>query len=450
VRARVWVRVWVRVTPAGLRSGWRAFPTALALSLALSLASALAAQDTVRVGITYQPGVRPGLVVLPAPGLDSIQAIVARDLDFSDRFELIALPTSGSGPASPTLNYALYRALGAGLAVELAPATGSFVRMRLYDLAAEKIRGEVTLPVDRSGAGEGRMAIHALADEIVRLAVGQPGSAATRILFLNNDDKRIWRVDSDGAGLAPVTPAGVSAMSPVWSPDGSRIAYSQLSKDGGKPIVVQTMGSGTRSVLPLKGATQNITPAFSPDSRSLIFAQMSDGGVALYLVNVQDLCCVERLTGGRFAENFSPAYSPDGRRVVFVSTRAGGQQIYSMASDGTDQELLIPFDYGETGNSNAPEWSPDGTSIAFHREVRGAPQVWTYDLSGHRAKQLTSLGRNEDPSWAPDGRHVVFVSDRTGRRQLFVLDTETNRSRQIMTPFTARLPAWSRRLVRSQ
>ena len=36
--------------------------------------------DTVRVGITYQPGVRPGLVVLPAPGLDSVRAIIDRDL----------------------------------------------------------------------------------------------------------------------------------------------------------------------------------------------------------------------------------------------------------------------------------------------------------------------------------------------------------------------------------
>jgi TolB protein len=176
---------------------------------------------------------------------------------------------------------------------------------------------------------------------------------------------------------------------------------------------------------------------------------MSEAGVGLYLVNVQDLCCVERLTGGRFAENFSPAYSPDGRRIVFVSTRAGGQQIYSMASDGTDQELLVPFDYGETGNSNAPEWSPDGTTIVFHREVRGAPQIWTFDLAGRRAKQLSSLGRNEDPSWAPDGRHIVFVSDRTGRHQLFVVDAETNRVRQIMTSGRARLPAWSRPLARA-
>ncbi len=440
---------------SGGKTVWRLGKLAVSahvLIVALLLVPPLGAQDTVRVGITYQPGVRPGLVVLPAPGLDSIQAIVARDLDFSDRFEVIALtqpPPGASGGQTTPLNYAFYRALGATLAVELAPASGNFVRMRLYDLAAERVGGEVTLALERSGVGESRMAVHGLSDEIVRRATGQSGIAATRILFLNHEDKRIWRVDSDGAGSVPVSPAGLAVMSAVWSPDGSRIAYSQFSRDGGKPIVLQTLGTGTRAVLPIGATKQNITPAFSPDGRSLLYAGMSEAGTALYVLNAQDLCCVERLTTGRFAENFSPAYSPDGRRVVFVSTRAGGQQIYSMAADGTDQELLVPFDYGETGNSNAPEWSPDGTSIAFHREVNRAPQVWIFDLAARRPRQLTSSGRNEDPSWGPDSRHLVFVSDRTGRRQLFVVDTETNRVRQIMTPSSARLPAWSRTLLRS-
>ncbi|MBL8987504.1 MAG: PD40 domain-containing protein, partial [Gemmatimonadetes bacterium] len=169
----------------------------------------------------------------------------------------------------------------------------------------------------------------------------------------------------------------------------------------------------------------------------------------LYSVNVADLCCAERLTAGRFAENLSPVYSPDGRRVVFVSNRAGSPQIYGMAADGTDQELLVPFDYG-AGSSYAPDWSPDGTMIVFHREAGGTPQIYTYDLASRQLRARTSSGRNEDPSFAPDGRHIVFVSDRTGRRQLHVLDLETGKVRQVPTPGAARLPAWSRSLGRGR
>lgn len=407
------------------------------------------AQDTVRIVGGYRPGVRQGLVVLPATGLDSVHAIVARDLDYSDRFEVIALsqPPAGSPPASPRapVNYAFYRTLGAGLAVELVSASQG-VTARLHDLATEVVRAEANFTLSPTGAGEARLAIHRVSDEIVRWATGQPGIAASRILFLS--EGRIWRVDSDGANLYPVSPPGVPTMSPAWSPDGSRIAYVQFNADGSRPLIVQNLATGARSVVFGTAGTQSITPVFSPDGNRLTFTRLSDQGAVLYTVNVRDNCCLERLTGGRFAQNLSPAYSPDGRRIAFVSTRAGGQQIYVMGADGTVQELLVPFDYGTTGNSNAPEWSPDGAAIAFHREVTGTPQIWTFDVGSRRLTQRSSLGRNEDPSWAPDGRHLVFVSNRTGRRQLFVLDTETARVRQIMTPGSARLPAWSRLLGR--
>ena len=152
------------------------------------------------------------------------------------------------------------------------------------------------------------------------------------------------------------------------------------------------------------------------------------------------------MTAGRFADNLSPAFAPDGNRVAFASTRSGPPQIYVMDGDGTDQTLLVPFDYGVTGASTAPDWSPDGATVACQRDVSRAPQIFLYEVARRRVRQLTSAGRNEDPTWAPDGRHVAFISDRTGRRQIWVVDTETGRVRQLSTPGAARLPAWSPRL----
>src|SRR3989440_10456424 len=114
----------------------------------------LSAQDTstidrgVRIGIIYRPGVRPGMVMLPRKGmgLDSVRAMVARDLDYSDRFELISLPggdsirlaapsapgpspaagagtgkATGGAAAAAGLDYPLYHGPGAGFAVGLGP-----------------------------------------------------------------------------------------------------------------------------------------------------------------------------------------------------------------------------------------------------------------------------------------------------------------------------------------
>jgi len=424
----------------------------LLAAVAAPLAVPLAAQDTtrtpegVRIGIEYRPGVRPSVVVLPGPGLDSARAILSRDLDYSDRFEVITLgPRDTTGVVNPggrALDYALFRTLGASYAVELAP-DGPGAAVRLHDITAGALRREQRFTLPAQFDVNFRLAVHRLADEVVRWITGTPGYAGSRILFL--EDRRLYRVDSDGGGVTVVTPPGEEVLSPAWSPDGRRIVYTRFGRGTGS-LVLQSVATGEKTVVTGTTALLNITPTFSPDGRLVAFARSGEDGTDIFTADASQNCCVQRLTVGRYSDNLSPTFAPDGRRLAFVSTRAGAPQIYVMAADGTDQELLAPFDYGVTGSSNAPEWSPDGASVVFHRDVNGAPQVFVLDVASRRVRQLTSSGRNEDPSWAPDGRHLAFVSDRSGRRQLWVIDMVTGRIRQLTFQGQARLPAWSRRL----
>jgi TolB protein len=415
----------------------------------------LSAQDTtqvregVRVGLEYS-GVRPGLIVLPGAGLDSARAIVRRDLDYTDRFEMIggALGSSDAGSSAEpagAVNYGIYKTMGAQLGVELREAPGG-VAARLHDISLQKVRNQQTFPLPAATDPQYRLELHRVADEIARWASGTQGIAATRLLYVSNG--RVYRIDSDGETAAPLTPEGVTALSPAWSPDGQRMAYTRL--EGGRGgVIVQSLANGATTVAPGAQTALNITPVFAPDGRMLAFAHSDETGTDIFISNVVDRCCAQRLTVGRYADNLSPTFSPDGRRIAFVSTRSGPPQIYAMAADGTDQELLAPFDFGATGASNAPEWSPDGARVVFHRDVSRSPQLFMVDVAGRRVTQLTSSGRNEDPTWAPDGRHVAFISDRTGRRQIWIFDTETGRVRQLQTPGDARLPSWSRRLGRA-
>jgi TolB protein len=426
----------------------------LTLLLLSSAAAPLAAQDTtqvregVRLGLEYS-GTRPGLMVLPGAGLDSLRAIVRRDLDYTDRFEMVGGDfgtgsATASEPGGP-VSYGIYKTMGAQLGVELTSAAGG-VTARLHDITLQKVRNEQTFTLPTETDPNFRMEAHRLADEIARWASGTPGLAATRFLFVSGG--RVYRIDSDGQGAVPLTSEGMTALSPVWSPDGGRIAYTRL--EGGRGgVFVQALAGGAAQVAPGAQSGLNITPAFAPDGRTLAFARSDETGTDIFTSNVVDRCCAQRLTVGRYADNLSPTFSPDGRRIAFVSTRSGPPQIYVMAANGTDQELLAPFDYGATGASNAPEWSPDGARVVFHRDVSRSPQIFLVDVAGRRVTQLTSSGRNEDPTWGPDGRHIAFISDRSGRRQIWIIDTETGRVRQLQTPGAARLPAWSRRLGRA-
>ena len=92
----------------------------------------------VRVGITYTAGTRPRLVILPGAGLDSVRAILQRDLDFSDRFEVLPLESGGAATGS-TVNYQLYRTLGAEYGVDVRSDAAGVV-VRLHDIGAGTVR----------------------------------------------------------------------------------------------------------------------------------------------------------------------------------------------------------------------------------------------------------------------------------------------------------------------
>lgn len=436
----------MRVLGAGSRVLGRAAFFGTLVALAVSPSRRLAAQDStpeaVRVGITYTPGVRSGLVVLPGNGIDSVRAIVARDLDFSDRYEIVPVPLA-SQRGVHTVNYQLWRSLGADYGLELLQDPAGVIA-RVYDLGGQQVRQEGKFPLPPLGSDGFRMAVHRMSDEIIRWISGQPGAAASRILTVESG--RIWLEDSDGADRHPLTGTGERALSPAWSPDGRRFVFT-LMGDGRGPAVIQDIATGARTPVLGAGIDLNITPVFSPDGGSVVWARSGEDGTDLYTADVSRNCCVQRLTVGRYSDNLSPTFAPDGRRIAFISTRPGLPQVYAMAPDGTGQELLVPFDFGATGPSQAPDWSPDGTNVVFHRELRGVPQLFLFDVAARRVRQLTSAGRNEDATWAPDGRHIAFVSDRSGRRQLWILDIESGRLRQLGSPGVARLPAWSRRLA---
>jgi TolB protein len=427
---------WSLVAQLGLWASWPLVSVAHAQD-------SLPRPEGVRVGITYAPGTRPGITVVAitaAVAAESVKTILSRDLDQSDRFELVAAPDTIAASGAPDLR--VLNALGSEWAVSV-QAEGSRVTLALADVRSGDVRYRAQVAVGQ-GAVPDRAAVHRAADEIVRLATSTPGIAATAILFVRGG--RIWRVDADGANAAPLRTAGNPALSPTWSPDGRRIAYTAYVADG-QPIVLQDLVSGRREIVPGSEFGLNITPEFSRDGRRLAFARGTDQGTDIYVYELgggEER--VQRITAGRVADNFSPTWSPDGRRLAFISTRARTPQLYVMGADGTDQEVLGRFDFGATGATTAPAWSPDGQFVAFHREVNGTPQIFVIDLATRAVRQLTGAGRNEDPTWAPDGRHLAYVSSRGGGRDLWVVDIETGRVRQVTRLGGVRLPAWSPRL----
>ena len=419
--------------------------SALSAALLVAIPSSLAAQEPsrgVRIGLTYDPGTKPGVVVLPVSGTagDSIAAIVARDLDFGDRINVIALDASAARTVARAgaPNWALLAQLGAAAAVQVTP-TATGLHLSVYNVATKRtaLIRDYRAP-SPSATRAWRAAVHGLADDLEESITGTRGIAHTRVLFERGG--RLWTVDADGQGETPIASAATPG-SAAWHPNGRAITYSTYRPS---QVVVQELGGRPRTVA--SGAGVYISPIFTPDGASVLYAHGVDEGVDLYLASANGGGS-RRVSVGRGSDNVSPSFSPDGRRIVFMSGRAGHPEIYTMDADGTNVDLLTPLDVGESAYRASPDWSPDGRLVAFQSRINGQFQLLTVSLRDRALKQLTSDGSNDDPSWAPDARHLVFASNRSGSRQLWIIDAESGRTRQLTRGASVRLPAWSPRLT---
>ena len=423
----------------------------VAVGAAALSSSAISQEDTtgnrpppgVRLGLSYGPGVKPGVIIFPideTPG-DSIRAILQRDLDYSDRINVIALNDSSLRALVPArgklINFPLVAKFGAALLIRARP-TATGVHVTAYDVAAGKVfeTADFALPA-RSRNRNWRFAVHGISDEIEKWILGKRGIAQSRIAYVSGGTLRL--IDSDGAESRAVT-AGRGALSPAWSPTGRSIVFSILGNTGTQIAELDLATGRTRRI----GRTPpglNITPVFHPAGSSVVFAHGFGEGADLVLAD-PDSGGLRRLTVGRGSDNTSPTFSPDGRQISFTSGRSGRPQVYIMDADGTNLQLLTEYDLGVRSYRTSPDWSPDGRAIAYQQQ-NGDFQIWKVDLRDRIPRQLTSEGENEDPSWAPDGRHLVFASTRGGTKQLWVLDTESGRFRQLTHDRGARLAAWS-------
>ena len=251
----------------------------------------------------------------------------------------------------------------------------------------------------------------------------------------------VRRVDADDR---PTTAADPLA----WSPDGSRLAFTQ----GLRINVVRADGSGRKPVSGSKDAYYHAGPAWSPDGRRIAFDDIGDGWRDVLVVNA-DGTGESKLTNSHLRTYSAglfggTGWSPDGRQLVFTR----GTVLARMRPDGTrwrrigrvSAENLVGASWSPDGREIAfgtdravwivrpdgsglrrvsdrggsPTWSPDGSKLAYDNNGR----VYVVGRDGGGLRQVGRVGIGA--SWSPDGKRIAYTSYRDGHGEIYVADLE--------------------------
>ncbi len=260
------------------------------------------------------------------------------------------------------------------------------------------------------------LAVTAVVSSPALAAVGPNGKIAY-VVGMPDNTTDIWVMDADGSNQTDLTNTpGVSEFGPVWSPDGTKIAYVVGDNIFSSVWVMNADGTGQFQLSTHTGI--EFGPTWSADSSKIALVRYVPGIV----ISIQFDIFVVALDGSSDVnitnsdtDELDPAWSPDGNKIAFAGVRFGGGfagwQIVTVNPDGSGEAVLVVMDH----ENRSPAWSPDNTMITFMAQFNNPCcetwQVWAMNSDGSGATNLSNDPTVYDmgPSWSPDGTLIVFT-----------------------------------------
>jgi len=223
----------------------------------------------------------------------------------------------------------------------------------------------------------------------------------------DRSQSNLWIVDVDGKRVRELTHGNWRDSSPVWSPDGKKIAFLS-DRDG--TTQVHVMWLDTREVAQLTHLDN--TPSdlrWSPDGKNLAFT--------MYILDDDPILTVKLPKKPREAKWAKPAiiidrlsWRRDGRGPI----PKGFSHIYTIDAElGGTPEKITSGDYSHSD----PQWSSDGQKIYFSairkpdaEYLRGDSELYSVDLKTHEIEVLTDRkGPDRTPRVSPDGKWIAYT-----------------------------------------
>jgi TolB protein len=260
------------------------------------------------------------------------------------------------------------------------------------------------------------------------VAVDPKGQTIVFSSTRHSEHADIYLQKVDGLSVTQLTSDDADDAFPVFSPDGSKIAFCSTRGGNWDIYVMDTNG---RNVIQITSSPmQELHPSFSPDGTRLVYSAMSNrsGQWELWTANLQN--GERRMIGFGLFPVWSP--SKDGDQIAYQKARARGSRWFSLwTMNLVNGESTSATEVAVSANAAivSPTWSPDGKMLAFativdpaigpHGRPSGQQDIWTISADGTNRHRITDgNGICATPFWAADNR-IYFVSDRGGSESIW-------------------------------
>ena len=195
----------------------------------------------------------------------------------------------------------------------------------------------------------------------------------------------------------PLTSMGDN-QDPVWSPDGTRIAFSS-DRLGGIPHIFIQAVPGAEPASPTTSGPGETMPAWSPDGTRIAY-QQGDSDPDVVVAGLLGSIALNPVpVAGGPGEQTVPTWAADGSRILFGE----GDNVSVVNANGSGRG---PF----AADARRPDVAPDGSRVVVVRDSDG--QVTLLNGDGSGGVPLTING-GASPVFSPDGQRIVF-SDLSG------------------------------------
>ncbi|MCH7885006.1 MAG: serine/threonine-protein kinase [Planctomycetes bacterium] len=229
-------------------------------------------------------------------------------------------------------------------------------------------------------------------------------------IHLQGGNEDVWIYELGRGTMSRLTTAGWDNQSPVWTPDGSRVAFQSNSRGSFDLFWIPADRSGPAELL--LESEYGLRPlCWSSDGKLLVYTQSQPAGRDdIWVLPVDGEGTPRRLVETQFREA-GAALSPDDRWLAYTSNETGQDEVYVQAFPDPGRKWLI-----STRGGSHPVWGPDAEALElFYRKgnkmmVVGIQTEPTF--SPGAPKPLFEL---EDASFlppfdiSPDGRHFVMI-----------------------------------------